>query len=131
MVLSAKILKNVDSLNAWQHTTHWSVGRDGNLGEPATLYFQIVDMDRDGIRHIPSALATMTVTFPSLDDDLVMTKTASLAFADDRSIWKIELLATDLPSGGIVRFSLTDGGITRRWSVQNALRVNKVNSGGC
>jgi hypothetical protein len=131
LVLSAKILKNVDSLNAWQYADHWSVGRDGNLGEPATLYFQIVDTDRDSIRYMPSALATMTVTFPSLDDDLILTKTATLAFADDRSIWKVDLLASELPNGGIVRFSITDGGITRRWSVQNALRINKVNAGGC
>lgn len=131
MTLSSKILKNVDSLNAWQTSENWSLGRDGDLGEPATLYFQIVDLDRNGIRHIPSNAATMQVTFPSLNDDLTLTKTAEIAFVDDRSIWKVDILATDLPSGGVVRFALTDGGVTRRWSVTGALKVNKVNSGGC
>lgn len=132
MVLSSKILKNVDSLNAWQYADSWSVGRDGDLGEPATLYFQIVDLDRDGIRFMPSDLAGMQVIFPALNDALVLTKVAEMAFPnDDRSIWKVELLATDLPQGGVVRFELTDGGVTRRWSVQGALKINKVNAGGC
>lgn len=131
MVLSSKILKNVDGLNSWQHADSWTLGRDGEQGEPATLYFQLVDQDRESIRYIPSNTATLQVTFPSLNDDLILTKTAQIAFVDDRSIWKVDILATDLPNGGVVRFALTDGGVTRRWSVTGALKINKVNAGGC
>lgn len=131
MQLSAKLIKNLDSINSWQHADNWNISRDGALGEPATLAFQIVDLDRDGIRYIPSNAATMELTFPALDDDAVITKTATVAYSDDRSIWTVSLLATDLPQAGVVRFALTDGGVTRRWSVTGALRVQKVNAGGC
>lgn len=131
MRLSAKTLKNVDNLNSWAYSENWVVRQNGNVGEADTLYFQIVDLDRAGIRYIPSNTATMSVFFQSLDDTMDITKTATVAFSDDRSIWKIILSATDLPNSGNVIFSLTDGGNTYSFNITNGLSVELVNAGAC
>lgn len=131
MRLSAKTLKNVDSLNSWQYAENWIVRQFGMSGEAATLYFQLVNLDRDNIRYMPSALATASVTFSNLNDELVIVKTAQIAFADDRSIWKIDLTDADLPASGNVIFSLTDSGKTYRFNITNGLSVELVNAGGC
>lgn len=131
MQLSSKLVKNLESVNSWAYTDSWTIGRDGSSGEAATFAFQIVDLDREGIRYVPSAQATLEIIFPSLNNETVLTKVASFPYADDRSLWTVSLLSTDLPQSGVVRFSLTDGGVTRRWSVTQALRVNKVNGGSC
>ena len=131
MRFSAKTLKNVDSLNSWQYAENWIVRQNGNTGEASTLYYQLVDLDRDGIRYIPSNTATMTVVFESLDDTMVVTKTAVIAFADDRSIWKIQLSAADLPSSGNVIFTLTDGGNSYSFNITNGISVDLVNAGAC
>jgi hypothetical protein len=129
--LSARVLKNVDGLNAWAHTDQWTIRETDGVGESVSLYYQIVDLDREDIRHIPSALAAAQVTFPNLDDDKVITLDASFPFADDRSIMKVDLSASQVPASGAVKFSLTDGGVTRTWSLQNAMRVEKTNSEIC
>lgn len=132
MRLSAKTLKNVDNLNSWAYSENWVVRQNGLTGEADTLYFQITDLDRDGIRYMPSNSASMSVFFQSLDDAGDITKTAVMAFpSDDRSIWKIILSATDLPNSGNVIFSLTDGGNTYSFNITNGLSVELVNAGAC
>ena len=131
MKLSAKILKNVDSLNAWVVSESWTVRNNEGVGESISLYFQLVDLDREGIRYIAASGSTMQVTFPNLDDSLVITLTATNPFADDRSIWKVDLLSTQLPSSGNVKFSITESGSTRTFSVFNAMQIEKVNSECC
>ena len=131
MQLSSKLIKNVDSINSWQYTETWTVRRDGSVGEPATLHLQLIDLDRDGIRYIPALGAEMQVTIPSLDDAGVITKTATVAFADDRSIWKFDLLSTDLVEASNIRVTLTENGVTRRFGLTNVIRVDKINAGAC
>jgi len=129
--LSAKILKNVDGLNAWAYTDQWTVRSNEGVGESVSLYFQLIDQDREDIRYVPAAGATAQVTFPNLDDDLILTLSATFPFPDDRSIMKIDLASTQVPASGAVKFSLVEGGATRSWSVQNAMRVEKTNSECC
>lgn len=131
MMLSAKMLKNVDSLNAWASTEQWVVRNNEGVGENVSLYFQLVDLDRESIRYIASTGATMQVTFPNLDDSLVITVNASNPFPEDRSIWKVDLLSTQMPSSGNVKFSITESGNTKTFSAFNAIQVQKVNSECC
>lgn len=131
MRLSSKVLKNVDGLNAWAYTDQWIVRSTEGVGESVSLYFQLIDQDREDIRYMPSLSATAQVTFPHLDDAQVIAVTASFPFADDRSIMKIDLAADQVPASGAVKFSLTDGGVTKTWSVSNAMRVEKTNSECC
>ena len=131
MRLSSKILKNVDGLNAWAYTDQWVIRSNDGVGESVSLYFQLVDQDREDIRYIPAAGATVQVKFPNLDDDQVITLNASFPFADDRSILRVDLAADQVPASGAVKFTLTEGGVTKSWSVMNAMRVEKTNSECC
>lgn len=131
MRLSAKTLKNVDSLNSWQYSENWIIRQDGMNGEATTLYFQLVDLDRAGIRYIPSDSPSVTVTFLNIDDDLAIVRSADPVFLQDGSIWKVELTSADLPASGNVIFSLFDNGKTHKFSIMNGLSVELVNAGGC
>jgi hypothetical protein len=126
--LSSKLLKNVDGLNAWAHTDSWTVRSSDGVGEAVSLYFQIADMDRDGIRYIPAAGSTVQVTFPHLDDDLEFSVAGTFPYADDRSIVKIDLTPSQVPASGAVRFALTEGAATKKWVVFQAVQVEKDNS---
>jgi len=129
--LSAKILKNVDSVNAFQYTENWVVRSENGAGENTSLYFQLVDLDRDQLRYIPATGDSLIVTFPSIDDAAVIQVIASFPYSEDRSIMKIDLLSTQLPSSGAVRFALTESGNTKKFAVQAAIQVEMINSGSC
>lgn len=131
MKLSVKTLTNVDGLNAFKYTENWTVHSDGATGENISLYFQIVDKDRENIRYIPSVSATMQVVFPALDDTKVISVAATFPFADDRSIMKVDLLSTQVPSSGAVRFVLTESSIVKSFRVDGAMSVEKLNSEIC
>lgn len=129
MRLSSRILKNVDTVNSFHTSEAWTVRVADGEGEAVSLYYQIIDLDRDGLRYMPQAGATAEVTFPSIDDDL--TVVATQPFPQDPSIWVIQLTADDVPSTGNVRFSLTESGTTRRWVALNSMQSEKINAGGC
>lgn len=131
MQLSSKLIKNLESVNSWQYADNLTISKSGNQGEATTLNFQIIDLDRDGIRYIPSNVATLQVTFPSLNDAAEISVAAVVPYADDRSIWQVNLLSTQIPQTSNIYFALTDGGVTRRFSITNALRIRDVNQGAC
>jgi hypothetical protein len=63
-------------------------------GNTQSIYFQL--QSRTGQRYIPDALATIQVTFDHIDSNKTLTRTAIKPFAtDDRSVWKLDILATD------------------------------------
>jgi hypothetical protein len=132
--LTSKFLKNVDSVNAWSYTDTWVVRSSDGVGEAVSLYFQIADVDRDGIRYIPintPAAATIQATFPNLDDTEQFIINGTFPFADDRSIVKLDLLPSQVPASGAVRFSLSENGVTKQWVVFQAITVEKSNSECC
>lgn len=131
MRLSAKSLKNVENLNTFAYTNQWTVRQDGMSGEEQSIYFQLVDLDKDGIRYMPQASATVKVTFPELDETTAVVKTASNPFADDRSIFKIDLTVSDVIASGNVIFEITEGGKVKKFSVTNMVTVELLNAGGC
>ena len=131
MRLSAKPLKNVENLNTFQSSNEWIVRQDGNSGEEQSVYFQLVDLDKDGIRYIPAAGAVVVVTFPELDETTAAVKTAVNPFADDRSIFRIDLLTTDVIASGNVKFQVTEGTKVKKFSVLSMVTVELLNAGGC
>ena len=131
MRLSANPLKNVDGLNAFVVGESWVVRSNEGSGETVSLYFQIVDLDREGIRYIPGASATMQVTFPALDDEAVIIKDAAFPFVDDRSIMRIDMASNELPSSGAVKFALTEGGNTKIFTVYGMMQIEKADAGSC
>jgi hypothetical protein len=126
--LSAKPLKNFQNVNSFSYGTEWTI----RLDEPNTLYFQLVDLDQDALRYIPTGLpVTMQVVFPAVNPANTITKTAAATSALDGSLWSVSLLASERPSSGNVQFVLTEGGTTRRFVLQQGLVVELFNQGGC
>jgi hypothetical protein len=126
--LSAQILKNFQNVNSFQKASEWTI----RLDEPNTLYFQLVDLDQDGLRYIPTgASPSVQVVFPAVNPNNVITKTATAVSTLDGSLWKVDLLSTEKPSSGNVQFILTEGGVVRRFVVMQGLIVEMFNQGGC
>jgi hypothetical protein len=109
-------------------------------GEQNTLYFRLVDLDQASLRYIPGVGPSnqpvqVKVSFPSIMDGQTIDVYATEA-ADpyDDSIWQVTLADSQIPYSGNVIFSVTEGSITRRFSVVNMLNVEQVgnlNDGSC
>lgn len=128
MRLSAQTIKNFQGINSFQKSSEWTI----RLDEPNTLYFQLVDLDQDGLRYIPTgSTPSVQVVFPAVNPTNVVTKVATQVSALDGSLWKVDLLDTESPSSGNVQFVLTEGGVSRRFVVLQGLVVEMFNQGGC
>jgi hypothetical protein len=141
MRLSAELIKNFCGINMFGFTDQWMI----RAGDPNTLYFQLVDLDQDngqdgcscplryipGIGLTPPATYGVTVTFPSIDDTKTITATAIQADPNDASVWKVNLLSTQLPGSGNVIFSVAEGTAVRTFKVMNGLSVEYPGQDGC
>lgn len=128
MRLSAQTIKNFQNINSFQKSSEWTIRHD----EPNSLYFQLVDLDQDGLRYIPTGSSpSVQVVFPAVNSANVITKTATAVSALDGSLWKVDLLETEKPSSGNVQMILTEGGITRRFVILQGLVIEMFNQGGC
>lgn len=150
MKLYAKALLNYSNINNFAYANQWGI----RANEPNTLYFQLFDLDQGptntingplfgaasfsgntGLRYIAGVgssnqPAGIVVTFPSLDDSKVLAINAVQADPNDGSIWKVSLSSVQVPASGNVQFAVTEGAITRRFSVLNLLSVeNPTNDG--
>jgi hypothetical protein len=114
MRLQVQVLTDVCSVNSFVYSTEakWTTG------DPVDVYVQLYDADKSlsqygfypaGLRYMPPATSTLQVTFQNIDDLKVVTRYATQPYAQDPSIWKISLLATDPISGTVnVKFVLTE-----------------------
>lgn len=129
MRLSAQTLKNYQNINSFQRSSEWTI----RLDETNSLYFQLIDLDQDGLRYIPTGPSpSLQVIFPAVNSANVITKNAiQINSALDGSLWKVDLLDTEKPSSGNVQFVLTEGGTTRRFVLLQGLVVELFNQGGC
>jgi hypothetical protein len=129
MKLSAKLLKNVANVNHFEFADQWDIAE----GSAQRLYFQIIDLHQDGLRYLSQATSidSVEVTFLSVDDDSEIVKTAVQPWSDDKSVWYIDLLATEVPNSGAVKFSITEDGATTAFRVEQAITVDLLEAGGC
>lgn len=128
MKLSAKFLKNVADVNCFQYVTQWDISE----GSAQRLYFQVVDKLKEDLRYLSQATATsIDVIFLSVESDEEITKTATQAFADDKSIWYIDLDADEVPNSGAVKFTITEDGDEKKFKVEQAIVVDLLDDGGC
>jgi hypothetical protein len=130
MRLSAKVIKNYANINNFDYSDVWTHRK----GDENTLYFQLVDLDKNGQRYLAgiAAAASVQVIFPSIDDETKLTLNAAQVDPNDASIWKIDLAATDLPSSGNVQFAVTEGATIRRFGVLGLMSVEYPdNDGSC
>lgn len=128
MRLSAKLIKNWCDVNMFAYANEWII----RANEPNTLYFQLVDLDQNGLRYMPAIPTLVYVKFLSIDSADVIMAPASLADPLDTSIWKISLGASQIPKGGNVVFQVSENGVIRTFSVLQALQVEfPGNDGSC
>ena len=136
MKLAIRPLVEVSGVNAWRYATEWEAFR----GDPADLYFQLVDAERNiglvfthdvkGLRYMPPAASTLLVTFLNVNTAKQFNRAASQPFAQDPSIWRVQVLASDTMLGGTVsmKFALTEPGpVVRGAYLQAGLRVSGAN----
>lgn len=154
MRLSAKPIINYCNVNDYTFGNQWII----RAGDPNTLYFQILDIDKAisgngqgfgifsgitpvgtvaGLRYLLGIGVSnqpygIVVTFPSIDDASVITANAVQADPNDSSIWKVSLSASQRPAGGNVQFAIQEGSNIRRFSVMNMLGVeDPTDDGSC
>lgn len=142
MRLSAKILKNVTSVNSWEYANQ----AHAQEGQANTIYIQLVDLDRSvslaaeksfavpemPIRYIPQGtVVTASATLPALDDDEQFTTAGAQPFPDDKSIWRFNLTASQVPSSGYMKITLIEDGVTRTFLIKNAITVDTLEIGSC
>jgi hypothetical protein len=140
VILSARLLKNVANVNQWQYTAQWNLAE----GQPSEVYFQLVDLEKDPttqvskafpdnpLRYISSATSlSAQVSFDSLDNSEIIIVSAIQPFANDRSIFKLNLTAAQIPSSGNVKFTIIEDSVSRSFIVKNAVIVQMLNVGGC
>lgn len=142
MRLSAKILKNVNNVNSWSYTSQAYMTE----GQPNTLYLQLVDLNQvigvlpekspvspeNPIRYISQAVSlSVFVKFSSIDDDTEFEITGSQPFSQDRSIWRFDLLSTQVPNSGYIQVRIMEDGVERKFNVKNAISVETIEIGSC
>lgn len=131
MRLSVKSIVSFANINQFSFGNQWTI----RAGDPNTLYFQIVDLDQNGLRYIPgigglNQPASIIVTFPSIDDTQVINVSATQD-PNDGSIWSLPITSVQTPSSGNVLFAITEGANTRRFSCLSLLSVEILNNGAC
>ncbi len=151
MLLTCRFLADVAGVNSFDAM---AASISMNVGDTQGLYFQLVDASLDrkdqgfnpsGRRYMPAAGATVSVAFTNTDTgpDVCVTefggsrinpsvpanivRAASNPFAQDASIWKVQLLGTDALNGTVnVAVTLTEPGSPNRVVTARGLILRMV-----
>lgn len=129
MLLSALMLKDVQSVNSYEPDTELS----WTEGDSLDVYFQLIDasLDRatqgfwpEGRRYVPAAGATLSCVIENIDDGKKITRQAVQPFPNDGSIWRLSVLSSDTIRGTPqLRLTLTEGSKITRGLVRLALKI--------
>ena len=130
MLLSARPLKDVASVNSFRSTTQFNFTE----GDSPLLYFQLVDSSLDtwsegfnpsGRRYMPAAGATLMVSLDSVNAYNKVLRMATQPFAQDPSIWAFQILSSDAIRGTIpMKFALNESSKITNGVVQNCININ-------
>ena len=129
MKLSVQVLNDVSGVNSFRYGTEV----ESTVGDAIELYYQLFDASQNlsrfgfspsGLRYLPVASSTLQVIFLNINSRKQFSRFASQPFANDLSIWKVPVLATDPASGTVsMKFVLSEpagsaGSITKTCSLQ-------------
>lgn len=127
MLLSARVLSDVASVNNFGYGEVFEFTE----GDTVSLYFQLIDASRDkdmrpaGRRYIPTAGATLQAVVHNLNSAKTITRFAVQPYAQDGSIWRLDLLATDVVRGTCsIKLTLSEGGVITTGLMDLAIRAN-------
>ena len=128
MRLSAQILENVYDVNSYEVVSEAHLSDGG----PNYMYIQLIDKSKHELRYITQATAySVSALFSDIDDSQEFEIAASQPFSDDKSIWKIDFLSTQIPNSGAFVIKLIEDGVERKFKVDQSLIVDLLNDGGC
>ena len=128
MRLYAQTLKNYVNINCFEKADEWHIREN----EANTLYFRLVDLDKDGLRYISGATTlTVTVTFPDIDDASEFSVVATQPDANDKSLFCIALADSQVPATGNFKVAVDEDGVAKNFSVLNGIVVDLLNGGSC
>lgn len=132
MKLGYCFLDNVKDVNSYETASELELVR-GNAGK---LYFQLVDANAPlsddcdvYLRYLPDAGATVTAVFDHLADSKKIERTATQPFANDPSIWVVDILATDQIALNSLEVTLTEGTTVTKAVRLCELRVRDTGDG--
>lgn len=125
-----RLLENVKDSNSFREVTSF----EHVNGTQQDLYIRLIQKMADSqpgecpLRWLPSSGATINFKFDSLDQANVIERAGVMVYpTDDRSVWKVTLLATDKISGNVT-VTLTDGGQTETLLLDGRLIVSSTDS---
>lgn len=130
MLLTARPLNDVQTVNSFEAVDQLS----WTEGDALFIHFQLVDASLDthlqgyeppGRRYVPAAGATLSCILESVDDAKKVTRLATQPFAQDGSIWRLQILATDLIRGTPqLRLTLTEGAVVTRGLAKLCIKIH-------
>lgn len=100
MLLSADFLKDVCDVNSFEYASNMEWTENDVL----TLTMQLMDASLDtasqgyfppGRRYVPAAGSTLSVIIENIDDAKKITRLATQPYAQDGSVWQLQIFATD------------------------------------
>ena len=128
MKLNIKFVKNFCNINNFDFTDEWDISE----GSAQSLYLQLVNDHKDQLRYISDASPLeLYAVFTSIDTDQEFEKQATLISSDDKSLWKIDLDAEDVPKSGAVTFRLVEDSEETKFKVHQAISITLLDDGGC
>ncbi len=78
---------------------------------------------------MPAVGALLSATINHLDDAKKVTRSCTQPFAQDPSIWKLQVLATDYVKGTLdLKLTLTEGVVVTHCNLRNIIRVKAPTS---
>jgi hypothetical protein len=105
-------LENVNNVNSFYRVKQFTHVN----GVQQNVYFRLIQKQdgtcesQDELRYIPGAGSTVTITFDCLDQSMQILRRAAIQpFPnDDRSIWMVVLLSTDVVTGAGLLVNISD-----------------------
>lgn len=127
MLLSARILTNVGSVNVYEYADV----AEFTEGDAPTIYFQLIDASQDrtcrppGRRFMPASGATLQCVVHHIDDAKKITRFATQPYASDPSIWKLVLTTADQTRGTAdLLLTLTEGSVVTRGRASSCISAS-------
>ena len=130
MLLSARPLRDVQSVNSFRLVNQVQFTE----GDVLTVYFQLFDAALDradegynpaGRRYMPAAGAILTVTIDCLNVAKQIVRVAAQPYAQDPSIWALNILSTDTIRGTLpIKLALNESGKKTFGMVNNFFMIS-------
>lgn len=125
-----RLLENVKDFNTFTEVDQF----EHVNGSQQDIYIRIVQVPAQAQpgdvhnRWLPSSGATLKFNFDNLDAAVAFSRSGVMVYpTDDRSIWKVTVLANEVISGSLT-ITLTDGGLTETLLLDGRLIASAADS---